>query len=146
MKERDPNSQGLWLKERRRFSLEDSAMSTDIEAHEHTGGCLGCAALASHGRATKPHDDECRERVRTIIERTLMEKARMNAYKDRIAETERVQERKRARVERVAGVVPVELGNRDDGQMAVRHADASGGDVTETQHEEHRMRDIHGSK
>ena len=27
--------------------------SADIEAHGHTGGCPGCAALASHGRATK---------------------------------------------------------------------------------------------
>ena len=77
-------------------------LSANIEAHGHTGGCPGCAALASHGRATKPHNDECRERIRTIIERTLTGKARMNAYKDRIAETQRVKERKRARVERGA--------------------------------------------
>ena len=56
-------------------------LSADTEAHGHTGGCPGCAALASHGKATKPHKDECRERIRTIIERTLMGKARMNAYK-----------------------------------------------------------------
>ena len=55
----------------------------------------------------------------------------MNAYKDRIAETGRVKERKRARVERSARDVPVEPGNRDDEQMAVRHADASGGDIRE---------------
>ena len=67
----------------------------------------------------------------------------MNAYKDSIAETERVKERKRARVERGAGNVPVEPANRDDEQMAVRHADASGGDITENQHEENIMRDIH---
>ena len=36
--------------------------------------------------------------------------------------------------------------NRDDEQMAVRHADASGGDITENQHEENRMRDIHVGK
>ena len=59
----------------------------------------------------------------------------MNAYKDRIAETERVKERKRARVERGA-----------DDQVAVRHADASGGDIRENQHEEDRMRDIHVGK
>ena len=53
--------------EPRRFYVS----SADIEAHGHTGGCPGCAALASHGRATKPHIDECRERIRTIIERTL---------------------------------------------------------------------------
>ena len=94
-------------------------MSADIEAHGHTGGCPGCAALASYGRATKPHDDECRERIRTIIERALTGKARMNQYKDGIAETERVKERKRARVERGAGDVPIEPGNGADEQVAV---------------------------
>ena len=29
-------------------------LSADIEAHGHTQGCPGCAALASHGKATKP--------------------------------------------------------------------------------------------
>ena len=29
-------------------------LSANIEAHGHTGGCPGCSALASHGRATKP--------------------------------------------------------------------------------------------
>ena len=76
--------------EPRRFFV----LSADIEAHDHIGGCTGCAALESHGRGTKPHDDECRERIRTIIERTLTGKARMNAYQDRIAEAERVKERK----------------------------------------------------
>ena len=82
--------------EPRRFYV----LAADIEAHGLTGGCRGCAALASRGKATKPHNDECRERIRTIIERTLTGKARMNAYKDRIVEIERVKERKRARVER----------------------------------------------
>ena len=82
-----------------------------------------------------------------IIERTLTGKARMNAYKDRLAETERVEGRKRARVERGAGgYVPMEPGNRDDEQVAVRHADASGGDIRENQHEEDRVRDIHIGK
>ena len=71
---------------------------------------------------------------------------RMNAYKDRIAKTERVKERKRAQVERGAGDVSMEPGNRDDEQVAVRHADASGGDIRENQHEEDRMRDIHVGK
>ena len=66
----------------------------------------------------------------------------MNAYKDRTAETERVKERKRARIERGAA----ETGNRADEQVAVRHADASGGDITENQHEEDRKRDIHVGK
>ena len=29
-------------------------LSADIEGHGHTGGCPGCAALASNGRAAKP--------------------------------------------------------------------------------------------
>ena len=72
-----------------------------IEAHGHIGSCPGYALPASHGKATKPRKDEFRERVGTIMERTLMGVARMNAYEDRIAETERVKERKRARVEKV---------------------------------------------
>ena len=55
----------------------------------------------------------------------------MNAYKDRIAQTERVKERKRARVERGAGSVLGVNENRDDEQVAVRRADASGGDIRE---------------
>ena len=37
-------------------------------------------------------------------------------------------------------------GNRADEQVAVRHADASGGDMRENQHEEDTMRDIHVGK
>ena len=36
--------------------------------------------------------------------------------------------------------------NRDDEQMAVRQADASGGDIRDNQHEEDIMRDIHVGK
>ena len=36
--------------------------------------------------------------------------------------------------------------NKDDERMAVRHADASGGDIIENQHDENRMRDIHVGK
>ena len=36
----------------------------------------------------------------------------------------------------------MEPGNRDDEQVAVPHADASGGNIMENQHEENRMRDI----
>ena len=73
--------------EPRRFYV----LSADTEAHGHTGGCPGCAV--SRRKATKPHNDECRERIRTIIERTLKGNARMIAYRDRIAETEGVKER-----------------------------------------------------
>ena len=96
------------------------ALSADIEAHGHTGGCPGCAALASHGRATKRHNDECQERNRTIVERTLTGKTRTSAYTDRVAETDRVKEKKRARDEGGAGGVPMEPGN--EGQVADRHA------------------------
>ena len=61
--------------EPRRFHV----LSADMEAHGHTGVCPG---FASHGKATEPHNDERRERVGTIIERTLTGKARMNAFKD----------------------------------------------------------------
>ena len=44
------------------------------------------------------------------------------------------------------GKVPTEPGNRDDEQVAVRHADASGGDFIENQHEKDRVRDIHVGK
>ena len=57
-----------------------------------------------------------------------------------------MKEKKRARVERGAGDAPMEPENRDDEQMAVRDADASGGDITENQHQEKRMRDIHVGK
>ena len=40
----------------------------------------------------------------------------------------------------------VEPGKRYDEQVAVRHADASGGCIREYQHEEDRMRDIHVGK
>ena len=75
-----------------------------------------------------------------------MGKAWMNVCKGRVAETERVKERKRARVERGAGDVLMEPRNRADEQVAVRHADASGGDIRENQHEEERMSDIHVGK
>ena len=43
---------------------------------------------------------------------------------------------KRARVQRGAGDVPEEPGNKNDEQVAVRHADASGAYIIENQHEE----------
>ena len=85
--------------ERRRFSV----LSADVEAHGHIGSCPGYALLVPQGTAAKPSKDEFRERVGTIIERTLTGEARMDTYKDKIAETERVRERKRARTERSAG-------------------------------------------
>ena len=42
--------------------------------------------------------------------------------------------------------MPMEPGSRADEQVAVRLADASGGDTRENQHDENRMRDIHVGK
>ena len=128
--------------ERRRFYV----LFVDIEAHGHMGSCPGYALLTLHGKASKSRQDEFRERVGMISERTLTGEARMDTCKDRIAETQRVRERKRARIERGAGDVPEEPRNRDDEQVPVRHADASGGYITENQHEEEIMRDIQVSK
>ena len=94
--------------ERRRFCV----LSSNVEAHGHIGSCPGYALLTSHGKATKPRKDELRKRVRTIIERSLTGEARMDTYKDRITETERVRERNRARVERGEVNVPMKPGNR----------------------------------
>ena len=116
--------------ELRRFFV----LSADIEAHGHSGGCPGCAALATHGNpppSQKKHNNECRERIRTIIERTLTETARMNAYQHRVAETERL-------LKDVQGM-PMEPGNEE--HIADRHAVACGEE--EKQHEENIMRDIH---
>ena len=70
----------------------------------------------------------------------------MNAYKDRIAETERVKERKRARVERGAGVclwyLKTEMMSRWRFDMRTHLAVTS----EKTQHEEDRMRDIRVGK
>ena len=90
----------------------------------------------------KPHNNDCLERIRTIIERTLTGKARKSAYKDRVAETERLKERMTAGVERGAGDVPMEPRNEE--RMADRHAVEAGED--EKQHEENRMRDVHIGK
>ena len=59
----------------------------------------------------------------------------MKTYKASIAERKRVREKKRARIERGAGDVPEEPGIKNDEQVAVRHADASGY-IAENRHEE----------
>ena len=67
-----------------------------------------CTLLTSHGEEATPRKDEFRERVGTVIEKTLAGEARMETYEDRIAETERVKERRRARIVRGAVDVPEE--------------------------------------
>ena len=124
--------------ERGRFYV----LSANVEAHGHMGKCPGYALHSSQGKATKPRKDEFRERVGMTNDKILTGEARIDTCKDRIAETQRVQERKRVRVEGSAGDMSGEPGNRDDEQVAVRHADASGGYIMENQHEEKRVRDI----
>ena len=60
----------------------------------------------------------------------------MDKYKDRIAGRKRVRERRRARTERGTGDVPEEPRNKNDEQVAVPRADASGGCNKENHHEE----------
>ena len=124
--------------ERGRFYV----LFADLEAHRHIGSGAGCA----FGEEAKPRKDEFRERVRTVIERTLAGDARMETYKDRFDERKRVRERKIAQVERGTRDVPEEHGDKDDEQVAVRHADASGVYIIENQNEEKRMRDIQVSR
>ena len=100
----------------------------------HVGNCPGYALLTSQGEAT-----EFRERIGMTI---LTREAMRETCKDRVAERKRVRENRRARKKRGAGDVPEELGDKYDEQVAVRHADASGGHIIENQHETRRKRDI----
>ena len=102
-------------------------LSTDIEARGHMGSCPGYAFLTSQGEPTG-----FRQRIGTTI---LAVEASREICKDRVAERKRVRERRRARIERGAGDVPEEPGDKYDEQVAVRHADASGGHIIENQHE-----------
>ena len=69
----------------------------------------------------KPRKNEFRERVGTISERTFKGESRTDTCKDRIAETQRVRESRRARNERGAVDVPDEPGNRDGEQVRLHH-------------------------
>ena len=106
--------------ERGRFYV----LSADIEAYGHVGSRPGYELLASQGEATKSCRNEFRERVGTTVEAG---EARRETCKDRVAERERDREMRRARIDLDAGDVLVEPGEKDDGQVAVRHADACGG-------------------
>ena len=136
-------SQEWWSRNLWKLSVENST-SCMREAHKHMGSCPGYALLNLHEKATKPRKDEFRERLGRIIERTLAGEAKTETYKDRIAERKRVREKRGARIER--GTRGCEPGNKNDEQVAVRHADASGGYIMENQHEEKRMRGIRVNK
>ena len=125
--------------------MEDSTFCSRISKVTDTLE-VGCALLTSHGEEVEPRRDKFRKRVGTVFERTLAGESRMETYEGRIAETERVRERRRDRSERGAGDVPQKPGNKHDEQVAVRHADASGVYIIENQHEEKIMRDIQVSK
>ena len=53
--------------EPRRFYV----LQSDIEAHGQKMGCPGCISIMTTGRAKRSHNDECRERIRELVERTL---------------------------------------------------------------------------
>ena len=136
------------MKERERLNPEDSRsclrtlkLTDTREAAQAAQRLRRMEKRQSHIMTNAESESE-----RSLIVRTLTGKAWMDAYRDRIAETQRVKERKRARVERGARDVPMEPRNRADEQVAVRHADASGGDIRENQHEEDRRRDNHVGK
>ena len=80
--------------EPRRFYV----LSADIEAHGHEA-----AQDAQHLHRMEKRQSHTTMNAEKKSERSLTEpltgNARMNAYKERIAETERVKEKKRARVE-----------------------------------------------
>ena len=98
-KERDLLCQGFWLKERQRLVPEDFTSCLRILKLTDTREVVQDVQRWHRMEKRQSHNnDECRERIRTIIESTLTGKARINAYKDRIAETERVKERRRDRV------------------------------------------------
>ena len=124
--------------ERRRFYV----LSSDSEENGHVGSCPGYELLTSQGEAIKSCRYEFRERIGTIVESILAGEARRETCKDRVAERERDREMRRARIEPGAGDVPEVPREKDDEQVAVRHADASGGYIIENQHEEKRKRDI----
>ena len=91
----------------RRFHVS----SADIEAHGHIG-IAWKSDKTTQQRMPRTNQNYHWEK--------LDGKARMNAYKNRFAKTERVKERERARVERGAGDVPIKHGNEEP--MADRHA------------------------
>ena len=90
--------------------VAEKAREVERRAHGHVGSCPEYALLTSQGKATKLCRDEFRKRVGMIIERTLPGEARRETCKDRVAERKRLQEKRRARIERGAGDVPEEPG------------------------------------
>ena len=82
------------------------------------------ANIEARGHTT--HNNECRERIRALIERTLTGMARVDAHKGRVAETERVKQGTRARVESGA----------DDVRMVRQNVDIHTSKEDQRHHEE----------
>ena len=98
-------------------------LSADIETHAHTGGCPSCAALESHGRATKPHNNECRERIRTVMvnfDGESKDECMQSAFKDRVAETERVKEAEELKWKEVQEICLFNPGTRSRWRIYMR--------------------------
>ena len=75
----------------------------NTEADGHMGSCPGTALLIFHGKATKPREDEFRERIGRIMERTLAGEGRMETYRYRIAGRASPREEKSSSEERYRG-------------------------------------------
>ena len=93
-KERDLHYQGLWLKERPKLNPEDSTccrltlkLTDTLEAAQDVQHLHRMEKRQSHKTAKAVRESE-----RSLRELSFIGKARMNAYKDRVAETERVKE------------------------------------------------------
>ena len=86
-------------------------LSADIEAHGHTGGCPGraerCYRMEERSNHTTTNVE--RESERSLRELLRDKQGRMRPETESLRQSE---SRKRARVERGAGDVPVEPGNR----------------------------------
>ena len=93
--------------------------------------CPGCAPPA--WKSDPIAQQRTSRKIRTISRENLDGKGKDECIQ-RVAESERVEERNRARVERGAEDVPMELGNEQ--QMADRHAVTSGVEENDTKRTE----------
>ena len=125
---------GGWAKKILRFCLRISKLTDTWEVVRDVRCLLRMEKRQNHVRMNSESESV------TVIEKTLAEEARMETCEDRIAETERVtREEKSSKLSEVQGMCLMEPRDKDDEQVAVRHADASGGYIIENQHEEEKI-------
>ena len=127
--------------ERRRFYV----LSSDIETYGNVGSCPDTSCLHCWEKRQNRAETNSESESERLSRHSWREKpGGKHARTESLRERDR--EMRRARIELGAGDVPEEPGEKDDEQVAVRHADASGGYITENQHEEKSKRDIHVGK